>query len=66
MSQVPIGEIAASAKAFRKALDALDLDPDNPIMPFALFSLPVTPGAKVTDRGIWDADRAALVPLFPD
>jgi adenine deaminase len=65
MSNVPIEEIAESARAFRQAIGALGLDPASPILPFAVFSLPAAPGAKVTDRGIWDADNKALVSLFP-
>jgi adenine deaminase len=65
MSNAPVDEIANSARVFRDAIGALGLDPNNPIMPFAVFSLPASPGAKVTDRGIWDAEKKALVPLFP-
>ena len=66
MSNAPIEEIACSAKAFRQAIGTLGLDPKSPILPFAIFSLPAAPGAKVTDRGIWDADKKTLVPLFPE
>jgi adenine deaminase len=65
MSNAPVDEIANSARVFRDAIGALGLDPNNPIMPFAVFSLPASPGAKVTDRGIWDAEKKALVSLFP-
>jgi adenine deaminase len=65
LSNAPIEEIARSARAFRRAIGELGLDPNSPILPFAIFSLPAAPGAKVTDRGIWDADRKALVPIFP-
>jgi adenine deaminase len=64
MSDASVEEIAGSAKAFRQAIGSLGLDPESPILPFAIFSLPVAPGAKVTDRGIWDADKGALVSLF--
>jgi adenine deaminase len=57
-------EAAPQAKAFRKAIGTLGLDPKSPILPFAVFSLPAGPGAKVTDQGIWDADKQALVSLF--
>lgn len=65
LSNTSIEEIAGSARAFRRAIGELGLDPNSPILPFAIFSLPAAPGAKVTDRGIWDADRKALVPIFP-
>ena len=66
LSNAPIEEITGSARAFRRAIGDLGLDPNSPILPFAIFSLPAAPGAKVTDRGIWDADRKALVPIFPE
>jgi len=64
MSTGPAREMAPQAKAFRAAIGKLGLDPKNPILPFAVFSLPAGPGAKVTDRGIWDADKQELVPLL--
>jgi len=64
MSDAPIEEIAGAARGFRQAIGSLGLDPESPILPFAIFSLPAAPGAKVTDLGLWDPDRGALVPLF--
>ena len=66
MSNAPVEEVASSARTFRQAIGTLGLDPKSPIMPFAIFSLPAAPGAKVTDRGIWDADKKALISLFPE
>jgi len=64
MTTGSVEAVAPQAAAFRKAIGSLGLDPKSPILPFAVFSLPVGPGAKVTDQGIWDADKKALVPLF--
>lgn len=64
MSTASLKELCQSAERFRNALDKLGLDPSNPIMPFALFSLPAVPGAKVTDLGIWDDRQKKLVPIF--
>ncbi len=64
MSQEAVSVMAPQAKAFRKAIGTLGLDPKSPILPFAVFSLPAGPGARVTDRGIWDGDKQALVPMF--
>ena len=64
MTTGPVADIAPKAAAFRKAIGELGLDPKSPILPFAVFSLPAGPGAKVTDLGIWDADKQSLVPLF--
>jgi adenine deaminase len=64
MTTGSVGTIAPQATAFRKAIGSLGLDPKSPILPFAVFSLPAGPGAKVTDQGIWDDIKQALVPLF--
>lgn len=64
MTTGSVEAIAPEAAAFRKAIGALGLDPKSPILPFAVFSLPAGPGAKVTDQGLWDANQKALVPLF--
>ncbi|MGC9346632.1 MAG: adenine deaminase C-terminal domain-containing protein [Anaerolineae bacterium] len=64
MTADPADVIARDAKAFRKVIATLGLDPSSPILPFAIFSLPVAPGDKVTDRGLWDAKQEALVSLF--
>jgi adenine deaminase len=64
MSPQTVEAMARPAAAFRQAIGALGLDPKSPILPFAVFSLPAGPGAKVTDRGIWDGDRQVLVPLL--
>jgi len=64
MSPAPLEEISKSAEEFRHALEILGLDPKSPIFPFVIFSLPVVPGAKVTDLGLWDDKKGELVPLF--
>lgn len=64
MSLESVAAMAPEAKAFRQAIGTLGLDPKSPILPFAVFSLPAGPGARVTDRGIWDGDKQALVPMF--
>jgi len=64
MTMGTVAEAAPQAAAFRNAIGRLGLDPKSPIMPFAAFSLPAGPGAKVTDQGIWDSDKKILVSLF--
>jgi adenine deaminase len=64
MTTGPIQEVAAKAHAFRQAIASLGLDPKSPILPFAAFTLPAGPGAKVTDLGLWDSERKAFVPLL--
>ncbi|NLT98307.1 MAG: adenosine deaminase, partial [Christensenellaceae bacterium] len=64
MTTGSVADAAPLAEKFRKAIGTLGLDPKSPIMPFAAFSLPAAPGAKVTDRGIWDGSKQTLVSLF--
>jgi adenine deaminase len=64
MSDGSVVEIAHKAREFRQAIGSLELDPTNPILPFAIFSLPAAPGAKVTDLGIWDSRHKQMVSLF--
>jgi adenine deaminase len=64
MSGETVAQVAPTASAFREAIGSLGLDPKTPILPFGIFSLPAGPGAKVTDRGIWDGEQKQLVPLF--
>jgi adenine deaminase len=63
MSTQPIGEVAESVRSFREAFALLGLDPKSPIIPFAAFTLPAGPGAKVTDLGVWDNEKKEFVPL---
>lgn len=64
MSTESVEVMAGQSKAFREAIASLGLDPKGPILHFAVLFLPAGPGAKVTDRGIWDATQQSLVPLF--
>ena len=64
MTNRPLAEIAAGAAEFRKAIGSLGLDPASPILPFAVFSLPAGPGAKITDRGIWDGTNQKMVTVL--
>jgi len=64
MSTEPADAVARDAGAFRQAIATLGLDPHSPILPFAVFSLPATPGDKATDLGLWDASAGAHVSLF--
>ncbi len=66
MTTAPTDALVRDVRAFRNAIAELGLDPENPILPFAVFSLPAAPGDKVTDLGLWDAKAQALVPLFVD
>jgi adenine deaminase len=64
MALANLEEMAALAAEFRRAIGQLGLDVKQPILPFAIFSLGVGPGLKVTDRGLWDNSSKSLIPLF--
>ena len=64
MTTGSVREVAEKAAAFRSAIGSLGLDPHSPIMPFAVFTLPAGPGAKVTDLGLWDNKSKEFVPLL--
>jgi adenine deaminase len=64
MADETVETMALQASAFRRAIGELGLDPKSPILPFAIFSLPAGPGDKITDRGIWCAQKRALVELL--
>jgi len=66
MSLTEVDEMAELASSFRDAIGELGLDKNQPILPFAVFSLPVGPGAKVTDLGMWDNEEKGMIPLFPE
>ena len=54
MTTGSVEAVAPQAAAFRKAIGSLGLDPKSPILPFAVFSLPAGPGAKVLGRDDMD------------
>lgn len=64
MTTGSVAQAAPQAAAFRAALGTLGLDPKSPILPFSVFSLPAVPGVKITDQGIWDAEKNGFVSLF--
>ncbi|MBD3197242.1 MAG: amidohydrolase family protein [Candidatus Lokiarchaeota archaeon] len=64
MSDASINETSKSILQYRDALESLGLDSSNPLLHFVIFSLPSVPGPKVTDLGLWDDQKAELVPLF--
>jgi adenine deaminase len=64
MALANLEEMAALAAEFRSAIGKLGLDVKQPILPFAIFSLGVGPGLKITDRGVWDNSSQSLIPLF--
>jgi adenine deaminase len=59
MSDRPVSEVVAGAKAVRAALDAWGYRHTNAFMSVSTLSLPVSPALKLTDRGLVDVDRRA-------
>ena len=47
----------------RKSLEALGYEHYNPIMSLCTLGLPVSPALKLTDRGLIDVEKGAVVPL---
>ncbi|MCJ2013005.1 adenine deaminase [Methylobacterium sp. J-076] len=61
MSLLPHPEIAASLRRLREAAKSLGVVLPEPFLQVAFLPLPVIPHLKITDRGLVDVDRFALV-----
>ena len=61
MALVPFEEVHASMVALRAAARALGVTLDEPFLQLAFVALPVIPHLKITDRGMVDVDRFALI-----
>jgi adenine deaminase len=59
MSDRPVSEVVAGAKAVRAALHAWGYRHANAFMSVSTLSLPVSPTLKLTDQGLVDVDRRA-------
>jgi adenine deaminase len=59
MSDRPVAEVVAGAKAVRAALDAWGYRHANAFMSVSTLALPVSPALKLTDQGLVDVDRRA-------
>jgi adenine deaminase len=59
MSDRPVAEVVAGAKAVRAALHAWGYRHANAFMSVSTLSLPVSPALKLTDQGLVDVDRRA-------
>lgn len=66
MSDRPLAEVVARARSLRKAARDLGCALEDPFMALSFLALPVIPELRVTDRGLVDVKRAALVSLFAD
>ncbi|HUS14389.1 MAG TPA: adenine deaminase C-terminal domain-containing protein, partial [Chloroflexia bacterium] len=66
MSARPYEEMAALAHAEVAAAEALGCTLPNPFIAMAFVALPVIPSLKLTDYGLVDVERFALIPLYAE
>jgi adenine deaminase len=63
LSDAPLQEVIASSRATNEAAAALGWTGVTPFLTLAFLALSVIPSLKITDRGLVDVDRFAIVPL---
>lgn len=63
MSDRPLAEVAAGVRALHRAARELGTGLDDPFMTLSFLALPVIPALRLTDRGLVDVERFAVVPL---
>ena len=61
MSLMPFETIRRSLVTLRDAARSLDVVLPEPFLQVAFLPLPVIPHLKITDRGLVDVDRFALI-----
>jgi adenine deaminase len=65
VSEQPLAEVAAQFRAIRSVLHDLGVDHPHLLMRLSTYTLPVSSGLRITDRGLVDAAARAHVPLWP-
>ncbi|UQN08958.1 adenine deaminase C-terminal domain-containing protein [Deinococcus sp. QL22] len=65
ISDAPLGEVAGQVEAIEAALRRGGVTHLHPILFLTILPLTVSPQVKVSDRGLVDVERRALLPLFP-
>jgi adenine deaminase len=63
MSALPIAAVAARLDAIDAAAADLGCALEHPLMTLSFLALSVIPSLKLTDQGLLDVDRFALVPV---
>jgi adenine deaminase len=66
ISLEPVETVADQLAAFRRAVADAGIGPEGDAMKIVAFALVVSPAAKLSDLGLVDVDRQALVPLLVD
>jgi adenine deaminase len=64
MSPQSVHEVAAAEAALRAAAQSLGSELPDPFATLSFLALPVIPHLRLTDEGLVDVDRFALVPLY--
>ena len=65
VSEQPLAEVAAQFRAIRSVLHDLGVDHPHLLMRLSTYTLPVSSGLRITDRGLVDAAARGHVPLWP-
>jgi adenine deaminase len=63
LSDAPLADVIAQSRACNEAAHALGWTGATPFLTLSFLGLSVIPHLKITDRGLVDVDRFALVPL---
>jgi adenine deaminase len=63
LSDAPLADVIAQSRACNDAAHSLGWTGATPFLTLAFLALSVIPHLKITDRGLVDVDRFALVPL---
>jgi len=64
MSRDPVTRVADRLDRLIEVARNLGASPTDPFMTISFLALPVIPQLKITDRGLVDVERFAIVPLF--
>ena len=65
ISDAPLSDVATAFDAIEAALRRGGVTHLNPILFLTILPLTVSPQVKVSDQGLIDVERRALLPLFP-
>lgn len=65
ISDAPLDDVAQGFEAIEAALRRGGVTHLNPVLFLTILPLTVSPQVKVSDRGLVDVERRALLPLFP-
>lgn len=66
VADAPLPEVAAGFRAVRAALRELGVEHPHLLMRLSTYTLPVSTGLRITDRGLVDAAARAHVPLVAE